>query len=40
MNYEWGPWFEHDGNGCPAKVRNLFTLSLTGGRNQKRGMDA
>jgi hypothetical protein len=20
MNYEWGPWVEHDGKGCPADV--------------------
>jgi hypothetical protein len=19
MNYEWGPWIEHDGSGCPVK---------------------
>jgi hypothetical protein len=19
MNYEWGPWIEHDGSGCPVR---------------------
>lgn len=19
MNYDWGPWVDHDGNGCPVK---------------------
>ena len=24
MNDEWGPWIEHDQNGCPESVINRF----------------
>jgi hypothetical protein len=26
MSDEWGPWIEHDGNGCPIELGVLFQV--------------
>jgi hypothetical protein len=33
MNYDWGPWIEHDGNGCPAKGEFVHAFFDRAGRN-------
>ena len=28
MQYEWGPWIEHDGKGCPVPVGTVVLVRL------------